>query len=254
MKADKPVLVFQFTASEGPGYLADFLARRHIDLEVIRIDLGHTLPFSLDEYSGLALMGGPMSVNDKLPWITPLLELVREAVLNQIPVLGHCLGGQLLAKALGAVVGDNALAEIGWIPAQRLNTAQAIEWLGPQQDLTLFQWHYQTFAIPEGAEHLLRSDYCENQAYVVDNLHIAFQCHIEMQAAMVRDWCAISPEELTSETSGAALLSQALPPQPAIQSAQVILADLEQKVHRLNQLAEHVYSRWCQGLKLKSAP
>lgn len=242
MKSGKTVVVFQFTASEGPGYLADFLARQHIHLHVIRVDLGDPLPVSLDEYSGLAMMGGPMSVNDSLPWITPLLELVREAVHNQIPVIGHCLGGQLLAKALGGVVSDNPVAEIGWIPASHLDTPQAREWLGPQVDLTLFQWHYQTFSIPQGGQRILGSQYCDNQAYVVDKLHIGFQCHIEMQAEMVREWCSLSPEELRPE-------GQMLAAQAGIQSAAEILADLDQQVQKLNHLAEHVYTRWSQGLK-----
>lgn len=242
METGKTVVVFQFTASEGPGYLADFLARQHIHLHVIRIDLGDPLPDSLDAYSGLAMMGGPMSVNDPLPWITPLLELVREAVHNQIPVVGHCLGGQLLAKALGGVVSDNAVAEIGWIPAQRIMTPQAAEWLGQAQDITLFQWHYQTFSIPDGAEHILRSAYCENQAYVVDRLHIGLQCHIEMQAGMVREWCHLSPEELRPP-------SQPTSSQAAIQSAAEIVSELDRRVQQLNQLAEHVYTRWSQRLK-----
>lgn len=243
MQASKSVIVFQFTESEGPGYLAGFLARQHIAMQVIRIDRGDPLPASLDEYCGLAMMGGPMSVNDRLPWITPLLELVREAVLSQIPVIGHCLGGQLLAKALGGEITDNPLAEIGWIPANQLHTAQAVEWLGQQQALTLFQWHYQTFSIPVGAERILRSEVCDNQAYVVDKLHIGFQCHIEMQADMVREWCRISPDELRQP--GARQASQL-----AVQSAEEILADLNSRVARLNQLAEHVYTRWSQGLKL----
>lgn len=243
MKPCKPVIVFQFTASEGPGYLANFLARQQIPLKLVKIHRGDALPDSMDEYSGMAMMGGPMSVNDRLPWITPLLELVREAVLSQIPVIGHCLGGQLLARALGGVISDNPVAEIGWIPANSLDTPQALEWLGPQQELTLFQWHYQTFSIPQTAERILESVHCPNQAYVIDQLHIGFQCHIEMQAAMVREWCRISPNELRQEAAPSAT-------QPAIQSAAEILDGLEARVHKLNQLAEHVYMRWSQGLRL----
>ena len=243
MQASKSVIVFQFTESEGPGYLAGFLARQHIPMQVIRIDRGDPLPDSLDEYCGLAMMGGPMSVNDRLPWITPLLELVREAVLNQIPVIGHCLGGQLLAKALGAEITDNPQPEIGWVPAQHLNTALAQEWLGQQQALTLFQWHYQTFSIPAGAERILRSEFCDNQAYVLDQLHIGFQCHIEMQTEMVREWCRISPDELRQQ-------EQTPAKQVAVQSAEEILADLDSRVAALNQLAEQVYTRWSLGLKV----
>ncbi|MCB5186540.1 type 1 glutamine amidotransferase [Methylobacillus caricis] len=240
---NQPVIVFQFTESEGPGYLADFLARHHIAMHVVQIYRGDSLPASLDRYSGVAMMGGPMSANDHLPWMTPLLELVREAVHNQIPVIGHCLGGQILAKALGAQITDSRVAEIGWIPALSIDAPQAVEWLGQWRELALFQWHYQTFSIPEGAVRILRSEYCDNQAYVVDDLHIGFQCHIEMQADMVSEWCSLSPDELKGDGEGQSS-------QPAIQSAAEILTDLDAKILQLNRLAEHVYSRWIKGLKL----
>ncbi|MCB5185235.1 type 1 glutamine amidotransferase [Methylobacillus gramineus] len=238
--------MFQFTESEGAGYLAGFLARQHIPMQIVHLYQDDPLPASLEMVSGVAMMGGPMSVNDQLPWIAPLLELVREAVRQQVPVIGHCLGGQMLANALGAPITDNPVAEIGWIPARRINTPEAREWLGPWQETTLFQWHYQTFAIPEGAVRILQSEYCDNQAYVVNDLHIGFQCHIEMQADMVKAWCHISPNELRSETD-----HQVNTDQPAIQTVTEILTDLDEKVSQLNRLAEHVYSRWIKSLRLE---
>ncbi|MCB5191215.1 type 1 glutamine amidotransferase [Methylobacillus arboreus] len=238
----KPIIIVQFTASEGPGYLADFLARQNIPFQVLRIDLGDALPVHIDGYAGLAMMGGPMSVNDDLPWIPRLLALIVDAVQQRVPVIGHCLGGQMLARAMGGEITDSPFTEIGWAKGYPTSAPQAAEWLGSQSELTLFQWHYQTFSIPPGGVHILRSQHCANQAYVLDDLHIGFQCHIEMQSGMVNEWCRMSSEELKGGT-------EADPAQPAIQSTEEILDGLDARILHLNQLAEHVYERWVQGLK-----
>ena len=100
----KPVIIFRFLAREGAGFLGDFLSVQNIPWQLHEIDEGKPAPASILAYSGVVLMGGPMSVNDDLPWIAPILSLIREAIDNDIPVLGHCLGGQLISKALGATV------------------------------------------------------------------------------------------------------------------------------------------------------
>jgi len=104
-----PIAIFRHAANEGPGYLAGFLDAHNIPWKLFALDAGEALPSSAADYSGLVFMGGPMSVNDDLPWITQELDLIREAVSRDIPVLGHCLGAQLIAKALGGVVSRNAV-------------------------------------------------------------------------------------------------------------------------------------------------
>jgi len=89
----KPVLILRFAATEGPGYFSTFLDEKHIPIQIIKIDEGDDLPSSILDFSGLVLMGGPMSVNDELPWIRPVLTLIREADQAGLPLLGHCLGG-----------------------------------------------------------------------------------------------------------------------------------------------------------------
>jgi len=110
----KPVAIFRHAAVEGPGYLADFLDRHAIPWQLIRVDAGDSVPTTPEAFSGLAFMGGPMSVNDDLPWLAREFSLIREAHAQDIPLLGHCLGGQLISRALGAVVSRNPLKEIGW--------------------------------------------------------------------------------------------------------------------------------------------
>ena len=97
----KPVAIFRHSPTEGPGYFATFLEGHGIAWELIPVDAGAPVPTSPEAYAGLCFMGGPMSVNDPLPWIDHTCALIRSAVAAGIPVLGHCLGGQLMAKALG---------------------------------------------------------------------------------------------------------------------------------------------------------
>ena len=110
----KPVAVFRHATTEGPGYFATYLARHDVPWRVLKVDEGEAVPGNPREFSGLVFMGGPMSVNDDLPWLVPAQQLIRSAVDAGIPVLGHCLGGQLIAKALGGVVTRNPVKEIGW--------------------------------------------------------------------------------------------------------------------------------------------
>lgn len=110
---DCMIAILQFTDEQRPGYLETYLNQRDISFRVFRPDSGEALPL-LSECSAVALMGGTMEVNDPLPWISDVLSLIREADQRSIPVIGHCLGGQLIARAFGAVVEDNEHYEIGW--------------------------------------------------------------------------------------------------------------------------------------------
>src|SRR6185369_7830260 len=128
--------------------------------------------------AGIGLMGGPMSVNDSLPWVAPLSSLVRDAVSEDVPVIGHCLGGQLLAKALGVPVTRSPNVEIGWHDVEVEPTAYAAEWFVGMQRFRTFEWHNETFALPARATRVLTNAACANQAYVIGN-SIGLQCHVE---------------------------------------------------------------------------
>jgi GMP synthase-like glutamine amidotransferase len=237
MKAHiKPVAIFRHVPHENPGYLAEFLDARGVDWTLIRIDTGDAVPDSAQEFSGLVFMGGPMSVNDDLPWIAPVLGLIRQAVAADIPVLGHCLGGQLMAKALGGTVGRNPVKEIGWGKVTVAANAEARQWFGDLNNFQGFHWHGETFTLPPGATRLLASAYCENQAFALGK-HLALQCHIEMTPELVRDWCRIGTEEMAQAAAS-----------PAVQSATEIEQDLRLRLAALNHVAEGVYARWVAGL------
>jgi GMP synthase-like glutamine amidotransferase len=232
----KSIVIFRHAHTEGPGYLGQFLDEKDIPWKLIRIDEGDALPDSVLDFSGVVLMGGAMSVNDDLPWIPPLLGLIREAVNADIPVLGHCLGAQLMTKALGGVVSRNPVKEIGWGELLVDNNAEAQRWFGDLQKFQGFHWHGETFALPAGATHILASGYCWNQAYSMGK-HLAFQCHVEMTTDMVKTWCEVGAEELIKAVAS-----------PGVQQTPEILRDLESRVAGLNAVARPIYERWITGL------
>ena len=233
----KPVAIFRHAPTEGPGYFADFLDQKTIPWQLIRIDQGDTLPATAEDFSGLVFMGGPMSVNDDLPWIPPVLSLIREAMAKDIPVLGHCLGGQLMAKAMDGTVGRNPVKEIGWGELTVRNDDEARRWFGATQHFLGFHWHGETFSIPPGAMPVLSSAYCANQAFTMDK-HLGFQCHIEMTAEMVRTWCDVGAEEVEASASS-----------PGVQPIAEIVAQLDTRIPELNAIAASVYEVWIRGLK-----
>ena len=233
----KPVAVFRHTPTEGPGYFATFLQNKNIPLELIKVDEGVPIPENPSVYAGLVLMGGPMSVNDDLPWILPVLNLIRAAVQQDIPVLGHCLGGQLIAKALGASVTANPIKEIGWGEVSVVDSPVARAWfdVAPSTFLS-FHWHGETFSIPAGATRILESPYCANQAYVLGK-HLGMQCHVEMTREMIETWCAVGQDEIAAAHS------------PAVQTSEQMALEMETKLTALNAIATQLYSHWIQGLQ-----
>ena len=238
----KPVIIFRFLGREGPGYLGTFLDEKNIPWQLIKIDEGEPVPSSILAHSGMVLMGGPMSVNDDLLWIPALLDLVCEAKANDIPLLGHCLGGQLMSKALGASVTRNPVKEIGWGEVAVSNNAAARYWFGNIETFNAFHWHGETFALPEGAIHLLSSPYCQNQAWPIGK-HLAFQTHIEMTADMVQKWCEEGETELSEAANSPLDLFK------GVQQAGVMQKDLPLHCFFLNKVAKQVYTQWIQGLK-----
>lgn len=233
----REILIFRHAPHEGPGYLADFLARANLSFRLVRIDAGEPVPKSIAGISGLVFMGGPMSVNDRLPWIPPVLALIREAVSKDVPVLGHCLGGQLMTKALGGRVTRNRKKEIGWLPVRVIDSPVAREWMnGLAPQFEVFHWHGETFStLPPGATAILKSRDCRHQAFALGK-HLAFQCHVEMTPALVRSWTHAGAGEIAK-------------PSDTVQGARQMRVNLVARAERMNRIADVFYSRWLQGLK-----
>jgi GMP synthase-like glutamine amidotransferase len=232
----KPVAIFRHAATEGPGYFATYLDRHGVPWIVIRIDEGEPVPGAAGPYSGLVFMGGPMSVNDDLPWIAPVLELIRDAARKDVPVLGHCLGGQLMSRAFGGAVRLNPVREIGWGEVRVTDNGVAREWLGELRAFETFQWHGETFSIPPGATRVLEGEHCLNQAFALGR-HLAMQCHVEMTPELVRTWVSSGGDEIRAHRKS-----------PAVQAPAEIVKDLEPRLERLHQVADRIYDRWSEGL------
>ncbi|HEY7945903.1 MAG TPA: type 1 glutamine amidotransferase [Casimicrobiaceae bacterium] len=230
----RPVAIFRFSPTEGPGRFGEWLDRNGVPQRLIALDEGEAVPGNARDFAGIGMMGGPMSANDDLAWNPPLLELLRQAVATGVPVVGHCLGGQLFAKALGARVARTPKPEIGWGEVTAHNGAAA-DWFGGRDRFTTFQWHYDIFELPPGATRVLTNGFNPQQAYVLGK-HIGFQCHIEMTREMVETWCRTGADELPARSSGAK------------QSRDDIFADLDTRLTALSRVADDVYSRWAQGL------
>ena len=236
----KPVVVFRFSDTEGPGHFATFLDASRLPWTLIKLDAGDAVPDSSAAFSGLAFMGGPMSANDELAWTQPVLALMRDAVAQGVPVIGHCLGGQMLARALGGKVSRNPVKEIGWNPVQVEGTPLAREWFGNDvSQFTTFQWHGDTFTIPPGGERILTGPHCANQAYVVDGRHLGLQCHVEMTPEMIASWIGSGAGEVEENLAS-----------PAVQPVKTIQDEMPAKLPELNRTAERLYRQWAKNLRI----
>lgn len=231
----KPIAIFRHSPTEGPGYFARYLDERRLPWELVPIDAGAAVPGDPRGYAGLVFMGGPMSVNDHLPWIAPVLDLIRRAVETDVPCLGHCLGGQLMSRALGGTVGRNPVKEIGWGRVTIADTPAGRGWFGGTREFLSFHWHGETFSLPQGASLLASSPYCANQAFALGR-HLGMQCHVEMTPELVRSWCADWDNEVRYRAGA------------SIQTPEEMTADLDARVAQLNSVAKTLYDRWVEGL------
>ena len=231
-----PIAIFRHAPAEGPGYLAEFLDAHQIPWQLIAIDAGDAVPPGAGDYSGLAFMGGPMSVNDDLPWIPEIEALIRDAVARDIPVLGHCLGGQLMSRALGGAVSRNPVKEIGWGGVTVADNGTSRAWFGDVRRFDAFHWHGETFTLPQGAVQLLSSAHCANQAWAIGR-HLALQCHVEMTAEMIASWCEAGADEIHAGKGS-----------PAVQTVTEIRRQSAGNLPRLREIATQLYARWIGGL------
>lgn len=235
----KPVGIFRFARTEGPGHFATFLSEHGVPWKLVRLDEGEPVPASSEGYAGLGFMGGPMSANDELAWSRPVLALMRAAVEREVPVIGHCLGGQMLARALGAAVRRSPVKEIGWLPVTVEGTPAARRWFGSLEAFTTFQWHEDTFDIPPGAERILTGQYVPNQAYVADGRHLGMQCHVEITAEMIETWLRTGIGDIDANVGRS----------PAVQDAATIESLVPRHLTQLSAAASGLYTRWIEGLK-----
>jgi len=170
---------FQHVPFEGLGSMEAWLREAGYEIGVTRWYAGERAPDPA-EIDLLIVMGGPMSVNDEAghPWLAAEKDFIRRWIAADRPLLGVCLGAQLIASALGARVYPNAVKEIGWFPVTPVTPLPEHAFHFPPEQ-TVFHWHGETFDLPPGAIHLARSAGCEHQAFQIGRHVIGLQFHLE---------------------------------------------------------------------------
>lgn len=180
-----PVLVFQHSPSGPIGLLGDVLNAHKIEWRYAGED--NPAPESVQ---AVVSLGGPMSVNDPLPELREEERYIVRAISSGVPVLGICMGAQLIAKCLGAEVRAAARKEIGWHRVRFTDDGLADPlFAGLDREETVFQWHGETFDLPAGAEWLAESSLCRNQAFRWGANVYGFQFHPEVTPEIIRSWC-----------------------------------------------------------------
>jgi GMP synthase-like glutamine amidotransferase len=182
-------LAFRHVPFEGLGLMEPVLRARGAEIEYADLyRAGVALP-DIAAYDALIFLGGPMSVNDDLPDLQHEMECIRQAMSQRQPVLGICLGAQLIARAVGATVRRNPAKEIGWYGLRFTEAAAGDRLFHGLSEETVFHWHGETFDLPHGAELLASSDLCRNQAFRIGENVYGLQFHLEVTPVMIADWC-----------------------------------------------------------------
>lgn len=187
----KPIIALRHVPHEGLGTIEDAIRREGLRLELIDQFRKPLSEFQPELAAGLVVMGGPMNVDETAlyPFLADEVHWIQRAVEAELPVLGVCLGSQLLAKALGSRVYPNRVKEIGWYGVELTDAARddaLFGVCGPVE--TVFHWHGDTFDLPDGAVLLARGASCQNQAFRHGPAAYGLQFHIEVTSEIIRDW------------------------------------------------------------------
>ena len=229
----KTLLVIQHVRHEGLGTFEAVFTKARMPLRQILASDGSASWPHAEELVGIVSMGGPQSVYEqaRYPYLTREIELFRDAAKHHLPMLGVCLGAQLLAAALGAKVTKNPRKEIGWYPLMRETGAEHDPlWEIFGQTETVFQWHGDTFTLPKGAVQLASSPLCDQQAFRYGDYAYGIQGHLEMTEAMIRSWCTVNKDELATLRG--------------VIDASMIQRQTPQHLPRVTELAQAVASRF----------
>lgn len=219
----------QHAEHEDLGCIAPWLAARDAQVSMTALWNDGALP-ALDDLDALIVMGGPMNIyeHDQHPWLVPEKAFIRDAIDRGLPVLGICLGSQLIADVMGGPVTRNAHSEIGWFDVElNANGRSAGLFAGWPARFCAFHWHGDTFAIPPGATNLMSSEACAHQGFVLGDRVVGLQFHLEVTAADARVW-----------------FEHGVPrPRQYVQTPEFILSDLRRFAEN-NRLMAALLDRW----------
>lgn len=224
------VLILKHVPFEGLGTFREELEKRGLRYREVNL-YEEGAPKYLEGCGGLIIMGGPMNVYEETeyPFLTDEDRLIKEALVKKIPMIGVCLGAQLMAKAAGAKVTKGAKKEIGWYPLYLAEEAKSDHaFTALPKKIEVFQWHGDTFEIPKGAVRLASSELFSNQAFRIGGNAYAFQFHIEVTEGVIREWVAINGKELEAVKDYI--------------DSKKILAESKEKAKELRKLADVVYN------------
>ncbi len=223
---------------EPHGYLCTYLDQRNIPYIKTHAIEDELLRLDLDTIAGLIFMGGPHSVYEDHAWLDDEITFIQKAIEKDIPAMGVCFGAQLISKALGARVCGAAHMETGW---HRIETNRSKLHLDPVLALAdtfeAFQWHEDTFSVPEGAIPLFKGSGIENQGYLYGRT-LTMQFHLEMTEYMVHEWLARYNDCLP-------------PPSHSVQSPDQITERLHERLEQLHTVADTIYGWWLDMANLK---
>jgi GMP synthase (glutamine-hydrolysing) len=203
----RKAVVLKHVEFEGPSRIAALLAERECSIDTRSLYRGDPVPTRLSQDQLLIVMGGPMGIADvespQFPFLKREVELLRSCIAMGSPVLGVCLGSQLLAHAAGARVypmqnGDQRQYEVGWAPIRFNHESGDAALNGVPSDATLLHWHGDTFDLPQGAQLLASTDICKHQAFRLGQRSFGLQFHCETTAEDVETWLAANDGFLTA--------------------------------------------------------
>ena len=221
------VLAFRHVPFEGVGHIGPVLQARSIDLEYADLYREDAASPDISAYAGLIFLGGPMSANDPLPYLERERALIVQAAGRGQPLLGICLGSQLIARTLGGDVHRNGAKEIGWFDVHFTEAAAEDSlFAGIRGPETVFHWHGDTWELPPGAQRLALSQACRNQAFRAGSNIYGLQFHLEVTPEMIADW------QMQDENCG---------------DVRELPAPLDPHAHSVRQceLSQVVFGRWC---------
>jgi len=185
------IVIIKHISIEGPGIIGEFLKNIPWEVKTFELDKGVRLPEDLCGINAIISLGGPMSVyeEEKYPFLKVEDKFLKKAIKEEIPILGICLGAQLLAKACGAKVKKAEQEEIGWYKVSLTEDGKRdLLFRGLSKELDVFEWHGDTFEIPNNGTLLASSNYCKNQSFRYGRNVYGFQFHIEVTPSMIHSW------------------------------------------------------------------
>src|SRR5271157_1595115 len=188
---DKAVLIVKHVEQEGPGMLGKIFEDAGWRLVTVELGRREALPDRLDSFAAVVMLGGPMNVYEEeaYPFLKDEDVFIKEVLREEIPFLGICLGAQLLAKACGARVMKAAQKEVGWYSVDLTKQARQDRlFKRVETPLTVFQWHEDTFDIPDGGVLLATSALVRNQAFRMGSCAYGLQFHVEASLGIIESW------------------------------------------------------------------